>query len=223
MAVFLKQHDSETSHRYLASFPFTALRAARQLNEHAERANMTPFSQQELVAMETQCQGFAKRFGEEMYHEYGWASIPLKNPKPNFAQLERAVKLDHWRPRYRWASQHTHGGYRPPLSLLGTVETKRHIHLVGQSNSGFTDPLHMTTISLNQVTGSLLMTRPTIDNVVFVQIISDLSEEIGDIALKVEKQTYAKAQDKVKQKRKGRASASRSAGKSVKKRTVAKE
>ncbi|SPP97822.1 DUF5677 domain-containing protein [Bradyrhizobium vignae] len=51
MAVFLKQHDSETSHRYLASFPFTALRAARQLNEHAERANMTPFSQQELAAM----------------------------------------------------------------------------------------------------------------------------------------------------------------------------
>ncbi|WP_271606233.1 MULTISPECIES: DUF5677 domain-containing protein [unclassified Bradyrhizobium] len=161
MAVFLKQHDSETSHRYLASFPFTALRAARQLNEHAERANMTPFSEQELAAMRHQCEGFAQRFGEEMYHEYGWASVALKNPKPNCAQLEKAVKLDHWRPRYRWASQRTYSGYRPPLSLLGTVESKRDIHLVGQSNSGFTDPLHMTAISLNQVTGSLLMTRPT--------------------------------------------------------------
>jgi hypothetical protein len=33
----------------------------------------------------------------------------------------------------------------------------------------------MTAISLNQVAGSLLVTRPTIDNVVLVQIISDLS------------------------------------------------
>ncbi|SPP97821.1 hypothetical protein [Bradyrhizobium vignae] len=146
----------------------------------------------------------------------------LKNPKPNFAQLEKAVKLDHWRPRYRWASQHTHSGCRPPLSLLGTVESKRHIHLVGQSNSGFTDPLHMASISLNQVTGSLLMTRPTIDNVVFVQIISDLSEEIGDVAFKVEKQTYAEAQKKEERNRKARQPASRGAGKSIRKRPAAK-
>lgn len=35
---------NEISHRYLARFPFACLRAAEQLNDHAVRANMTPFT-----------------------------------------------------------------------------------------------------------------------------------------------------------------------------------
>jgi hypothetical protein len=137
MAVFLRRLDQEVSHRYLASFPFAALRAAKQLNEHAERANMEPFSEQEIKAMVARCAGFEARFGKEMHNQYGWASVALNNPQPNFTQLEKAGSLDHWRPRFQWASQHTHGGYRPPLSMLGTVESAEPIHLVGQSNSGF--------------------------------------------------------------------------------------
>lgn len=110
IAVFLNDQDQEVSHRYLASFAFVALHAANQINKHAERANMEPFSDQEIKAMVARCNGFAVRFGKEMYSEYGWASVALNNPQPNFTQLEKAVSLDHWRPRYRWASQHTHGG-----------------------------------------------------------------------------------------------------------------
>lgn len=195
-AVFLKTQNQEVSHRYLASFPFASLRAAKQLNEHAVRANMTPFTAQEVAAMTARCDAFEARFGKEMREEYGWASVALNNPKPNFAQIEKAVSLDHWRPRYRWASQHTHGGYRPALSLLGTAESMQPVHLVGQSNSGFTDPIHMTAISLNNATSSLLIIRPTVDNIIFLRIISDLSNEIGDVAVAVEKESFAKAQAK---------------------------
>lgn len=197
-AVFLQTHEQDVSHRYLASFPFAALRAARQLNEHAERANMTPFSEQEIIAMKQRCDGFEARFGKDMHNEYGWASVALSNPKPNFTQLEKAVALDHWRPRYRWASQHTHGGYRPPLALLGTAETTDQVHLVGQSNSGFTDPIQMTAISLNHVTSTLLLIRPTVDNIIFVKIVSDLADEMGTVALEVEKRTFEVAQRKKK-------------------------
>jgi hypothetical protein len=197
-AVFLKNSDQHVSHRYLASFPFAALRAAKQLNEHAERANMTPFSELELTEMKRRCDGFEARFGKEMHSEYGWAAVALRNPKPNFAQLERAVALDHWRPRYRWASQHTHGGYRPPLAMLGTAETTNKVHLVGQSNAGFTDPIHMTAISLNQVTSSLLIIRPIIDNIVFLQVVSDLVAEMGTAALEVETRTLKEARSKEK-------------------------
>lgn len=200
-AVFLKTQDQEVSHRYLASFPFASLRAAKQLNEHAVRANMTPFKAEEIKAMTAQCDAFEARFGKEMHNDYGWASVALKNPKPTFAQIEKAVSLDHWRPRYRWASQHTHGGYRPALSMLGTAESAQPIHLVGQSNSGFTDPIHMTAISLNNATSSLLTIRPTVDNIIFLQIISDLSNDIGDIALTVEKESSARAQTKSKPKK----------------------
>jgi hypothetical protein len=200
-SVFLRTQDQEVSHRYLASFPFASLRAAKQLHEHAERANMQPFSEQEITAMTKQCEAFEKRFGKEMYNEHGWASAALSNPKPNFAQLEKAVSLDHWRARYRWASQHTHGGFRPALSMLGTAESVEPVHLVGQSNSGFTDPIHMTAISLNSATSSLLTIRPTVDNVIFLQIIGDLSNDIGNVALAVEKESLAKARARPKPKK----------------------
>jgi hypothetical protein len=203
-AVFLKTQDQEVSHRYLAGFQFASLRAATQLNEHAERANMKPFTGPEIKAMEAQCDAFEARFGKEMHNEYGWASAALKNPKPNFAQLEKAVSLDHWRPRYRWASQHTHGGYRPALSMLGTAESAQPVHLVGQSNSGFTDPIHMTAISLNNATSALLTIRPTVDDIIFLQLISNLSDEIGNVASTVEKESFAKAQTKSKPKPKKR-------------------
>jgi hypothetical protein len=186
MAVFLQRHDQEVSHRYLASFPFASLHAAEQLNSHSERAGMEPFSTQDLAEMKSRCDGFEARFGKEMHHERGWASQVLNNPKPTFAQLEKTVGLDHWRPRYRWASQHTHGGYRPALASLGTSESTQEVHLVGQSNSGFTDPLHMTAISLNLVTSSLLIIRPTVDNIIFLRIISDLSDNVGAASMNVE-------------------------------------
>jgi hypothetical protein len=201
-SVFLRTQDQEVSHRYLASFPFASLRAAKQLEEHAERANMAPFSAQEITAITKQCEAFEKRFGKEMHNEYGWAFTALGNPKPNFAQLEKAVSLDHWRPRYRWASQHTHGGFRPALSMLGTAESVEPVHLVGQSNSGFTDPIHMTAISLNNATSSLLTIRPTVDNIIFLQIIDDLSNDIGNVALSVEKESLDKARARPKPKKK---------------------
>lgn len=196
IAVFVQSNDQETAHRYLASFPFASLRAAKQLNKHAERANMAPFTDQELTEMTRRCEGFEGRFGQEMHNEYGWASKVLNNQKPNFTHLEKAVQLDHWRPRYRWASQHTHGGYRPPFAMLGTTESRAPVHLVGQSNSGFTDPIHMTAISLNQVTSSLLVIRPVVDNIVFLQIIGELSDEIGSAALEVETRPLTKAPKK---------------------------
>jgi uncharacterized protein DUF5677 len=42
-AFFLSQHSEEIAARYLASFCFSRLRAAEQLNAHAERADLTPF------------------------------------------------------------------------------------------------------------------------------------------------------------------------------------
>lgn len=49
--------------------------------------------------MTARCDALEGRFGKEMHNEYGWASVALKNPKPNFAQIQKAASLDHWRPR----------------------------------------------------------------------------------------------------------------------------
>jgi hypothetical protein len=186
-AAFIQRNEQEIANRYLASFPFAAYRAAVLGNEHAERAGLDPFTDDELAQMRAQCEALEQRFGTEMRHDYGWAAPALNIQKPIFAQIEEAVELKHWRPRFRWASQHTHSPYRPPHALLGTADVTLPLHLVGQSNSGFTDPLHMTAISLNQATSSLLITRPDIDTIVFLRVIHDLAEEVGKAALAVDR------------------------------------
>jgi hypothetical protein len=90
--------------------------------------------------------------------------------------------------------------------MLGTAESAEPVHLVGQSNSGFTDPIHMTAISLNQATSSLLTIRPTVDNIIFLQIVSDLSNGIGHVALAVEEESLAKAPAKPEPKKRARSS-----------------
>ncbi|MGY3033795.1 hypothetical protein ACVIIV_002965 [Bradyrhizobium sp. USDA 4354] len=118
--------------------------------------------------MTARCDALEGLFGKEMHNEYGWASVALKNPKP---------------------------------------ESVQPVHLVGQRNSGFTDPIHMMAILLNIATSSLLSIRPTVDNVIFLKIISDLSNDIGSVALTVEKASFAKAQAKPKPKKRARPAA----------------
>lgn len=198
IALFIRAHDGELSHRYLASFHFNALRAAKQLNEFATRANLKPYSTKEMAEFGRRCEALECRFGKEMRNEYGWAATVLNNPKPTFSDIEKAVKLDHWRPRYKWASQHTHGGHRPTGTLLGTTESSNPVFLVGQSNSGFTDPIHMSAISLTQLTHALLSLNPNMDQCVVMKILADLSEAIGPLALSLERRTLARARERKK-------------------------
>src|SRR5205085_12108843 len=62
-AVFLRKHDQATAHRYLASFPFAAYRAATQLEKFADRAKMQRVSAQEMGVRRGQCEAFARRCG----------------------------------------------------------------------------------------------------------------------------------------------------------------
>ena len=58
--------------------------------------------------------------------------------------------------------------------------------LVGRSNSGFTDPLHMAAISLMQITTTVLLRNPNIDRLVYSRILISLSDSVGQLALECE-------------------------------------
>jgi hypothetical protein len=190
---FLQKNKQEISHRYLASRFFASYRAAKDAKQHAERANLEPFSDAEMEEMKKYCDHFAALFGKEMSNDYGWASPVFNgNPKPNFRMIEEAVKLDHWRPRYRWASQHVHSPHRPTHALLGMAEARQQVFLVGQSNSGMVDPIQMTAISLSIATSNLLVMKPTFDHIIAMNILDQWSREIGPLALDIERKTARK-------------------------------
>jgi hypothetical protein len=191
-STLIREAGAEVAERYLASFDFAALKAAKQLNEYAERANLRPFPPDDLAEMEARCLAQVARLGEHLSHEYGWAARWLNVERPNLLHLEKATGLDHWRPRFRWASQSIHGAYRPPESTLANAESTEVCHAIGPSNSGMVDPLQMAAISLTTVATNFLGTWPNADRLVAILILNGISGSIGDIAMKEEAESLAR-------------------------------
>lgn len=192
-ASFLASQGQEIAHRYLESAAFLNLKAARSFNIYAKRMGDSPFSDEEMAVLEARCKSLKDKFGWEIKKEYDWASPALSKEHPTFADVERSVSLDHWRPRYRWASQHTHAGYRSPLSTLGAAEALESMHVVGQSNSGFVDPLQMTALSLSNVTAAIIGLENSVENSVYLSVFYRIAEEVGGVALKAQDVSLRKA------------------------------
>ena len=91
------------------------------------------------------------------------------------------MKFEHMRPYYKGASQNIHSGSKGTRKRLGLNEATEDILLVGQSNSGMTDPAHSTAISLSQITCTILTLHPTIYHIVLMKIIRDFQAQVREI------------------------------------------
>lgn len=200
VAMFVKEHGQLIAERYLASAEFTRYKSAVQLNEYADRANLSKFSPQEMEDFEQQRDSLEAKYGREMRNPYGWARPAFTSladkKKLNFLDIEKDTALDHWRPRYKWASQHTHAGNRDLGSLLAQAESSEQIILVGESNSGFVDPLQMTALHISSLTTILLLLRPNLDTTIMAKSITLLAQEVADVAIATEQSTLEKVQAK---------------------------
>jgi hypothetical protein len=183
-AVFLRQHDQKTAKRYVLAERVQDYAAMCQYQQYAERAGMEPFSEAEVTTAREMREAIIEKHGSPLKNEYGWAYSALPNIKPSFRDLEKSVGLDHWRPRFKWASQHTHSNFSAARKLLGMVEAKKTVLLIGPSNSGLTDPAAQTALSLVHATVSLLSIESTLDHAILMQVLTKLAQEVGEEFLK---------------------------------------
>jgi Family of unknown function (DUF5677) len=188
--MYLVKHGEDAAKAYLLSFHFAARRAALQLNEHFERGNFVKFSANELEEFNTRCEMASKALGRTVANgkDGEWPAIYKHK---NFAEIEKDVGMEHWRPRYKWASIQNHANHRPNDKLLGLVESQENFHLVGPSNSGFVDPFQMTAISLAQATTTYLLHSANADRIVHTAVLLRLAEEMSTIASNVEASSKA--------------------------------
>jgi Family of unknown function (DUF5677) len=194
-AMFIARHGEEVARAYLLNRAFTTRRAANQYNEHAERAGLEPFDKGTLDAIEGAANEAEKSLGRRLKSDWDWAAKAFPSGKRlSFIDLERDVELDHWRPRYKWASQHIHSGTVNPGGLLGMSEAEGKVLLVGPSNSGMIDPIHMTAISLMQITVNFMFyPEQDFDRIVFARVLEALVDEIGEVALATQDETLKSA------------------------------
>lgn len=195
-ATFIAKYGETTAEKFIASFAFASKKAMLQMNEYAERAGMQEYSIQELEAAKNQCGKLEALLGKGLGDEYGWAREALGfdlKKRVVFFDIEKVVALDHWRPRYRWASQNVHSSFTPPRSSLGMAEAKEEVHLTGPSNSGMVDPLHMIAITLTIVTTAFFSKWPNIDRIVLLRVLSRMAAEVGPVAIGVEAESSRRA------------------------------
>lgn len=188
-AMYIAKHGEAAALPYLLSFHFSARRAAHQMNEYSERAGIERFSEEDLKEFDERCAGAEEILGRKIDKDkYGeWPAITLTHK--TFADIEKDVDMDHWRPRYKWASTHTHAHHRPLDKLLGMAEANAEAHLVGASNSGFVDPLQMTAITLAQITKTYLYHGVNVDRIVHTNIMLTLADQMSLIAIENERVT----------------------------------
>ncbi|WP_027180104.1 DUF5677 domain-containing protein [Maridesulfovibrio bastinii] len=190
--LFIDKHGAECSRRY---YDYDVVESCQAANCHEivkGRINEAGFSADEIEALKKYRADLLDTHGQDFSKPYGWATpfFPLdrnKNPqKVVFGMIEKAVKLDHFRPYYKWASQNVHPMSKSMHKNWGRHEVKGDVIQVGPSNSGMTVPGHSTALSLIQATSVILQPIKSFTRACHVKALILLADEIGSAFLDVE-------------------------------------
>lgn len=170
---------------------YGVVKNAEGINEHHRTANqigVETFSQEEIDFANAQKQEITE--GNPSWH---WARKYAGVSK--LEKLREHVGLDKWSHNYKLASRNVHSDYFEMYCLYAMSEAKSDMLLVGQSNSGLTEPAHFTAISLAQIT-SIFLTAYIEDeskelnyrdSLLFMKVIDNYVKEVGEAFLNVEK------------------------------------
>ncbi|WP_447878781.1 DUF5677 domain-containing protein [Serratia fonticola] len=185
-AMFIAKHGKECAERFYHHEVVDSYNGMVEHKKYEHRLQEKGPTVEEIAEYKVQLDLLIKKYGKKYADNYGWASYTFPNHnKVGFGAIEKDVHLEHMCPYYKWASQNIHTGSKAMKNRLGLCETDEGVLLVGQSNSGMTDPAHATAISLMQITTVLLLLKPTIDHVVISKIIQDYSDKVGNTFLKI--------------------------------------
>ena len=186
VASFIQEQGQELAERYLLHETIQQYKLADQLQKYFCRLRHEPPSEENFEQLKIQGEELIAQFGEPFKEDYGWASSAIGTNRPTISDIEQQVRLDHMRPYYRMASDNVHPNSHGTYFRLGLHSSQeRGILLAGPSNFGLADPGHSTAISLMQLTTTLLATKPLLDCVVTMRVLSELTDEVGEAFLKV--------------------------------------
>lgn len=175
--LFISKHGQEMAERYLLHEIVESYKAMIECQKYYKELSPGSFQDVELQTLETLKDELVKRFGKKFLGQYGWASNVI-NGNPKFNDIERDIGLEYLRPYYRMASHNVHANPKGIKFRLGLSDEQERILLAGPSNFGLEDPVRGATLSLFQITSSLLTHKPNLDSLVIVEILSKYEKEI---------------------------------------------
>jgi Family of unknown function (DUF5677) len=179
-AMFLMEHPGDTARRYLDHAAVERLRSAEKYQEHCHTLRYEPFTKEELAELQREADAVIQKYGKSFRKDYGWAANALANKEPTFAQVEAALRMEHWRPFYKMACQSVHAGSQALHFCLSHPTGADPMLIAGATNAGLADPGHTAAISLTMASVALFTFRPNLDSLIVCKCMQQLCDDIGD-------------------------------------------
>lgn len=185
---FLRENNDDVSTRYLEHDFMKKFKEAKNYQMYYKKLGHPPITKKEFNRNKKVHDKLLQKYGSEFEYRNGFEWIPKSIlPNRNFRSLQEHVKLDKFHPFYSWSSDSVHGGSKG-LHRLGLIDDSQNkVLAAGPTNYGFTDPIDSTVISLSHVTSNLLLLEPDFEDILMMQVIQKYVKEIGQKALKVQK------------------------------------
>jgi hypothetical protein len=182
VALLITEGGDALATRYKAHYAVEANKTAKRYHRFHERLGHAPLSDEELARVAQRSAEAVEAYGPDFAEDNGWASERLRKKRPSVADILEAASIDHLAPYYKWASHNVHAGPNGVFWRLGLIGEDE-ILLAGPSNAGFADPAHAASLSLLQISSTMMMLHPAFDNVVMIHVLRDLADKIGDTLL----------------------------------------
>jgi hypothetical protein len=190
-AMFISQHRGDTGKRFLEHGAVERYRAAQQYQQHCKALGQEPLSGADLDLVTREYKEVIARYGAEFRGDYGWAAHALGLTSPRFVDIESDLDMSRWRPYYKMACHSVHAGAQGLFFSLGTVEPEGSTLLAGASNAGLADPGNSTAISLVMLSAAVLATKPNMDGVTALSMMTELCGDIGKAFFEAHEQLVA--------------------------------
>lgn len=165
VAALVEEGDEDLAKRYMDHDAIEQKNSAVDFDQNHEALGYAAIDARTRRYIDAKYDEVVERYGREFRGQYGWASGYLGKARPTFKDIQAAVGRSTMNSYYKLASQNVHAGTRAAFFRLTTMG-RDNVVLAGRSNAGLLEPGQSTGYTLTQITGSLLGTPSTLDQIV---------------------------------------------------------
>jgi hypothetical protein len=204
VALFIRQYGRDTAEHYLLHDRATQWRVAKEQNTHAAALGMLPHTEAEMDQLKATRDTLVQKFDQPCYYlDYGWALTAMGRscsaaahalPKAHqhrvtFAEIEKKVDFEQYRPYVRLASRAIHADPGALYWDIGLGEAAREMMFYGPTNDGFSDPTSLTAQFIGLMTICILLIRnQTLDRLMKASGIMKLGDPLSAALIAAEQE-----------------------------------
>lgn len=189
IAMFIKDHGQKIAEKYLHYETVENYNEALEYQKNYYKLGYEPLSNEELNIIRKRKNEIAIKYGNDFLKNYGWTADILPKGKRNFKSIEDEVNMGHMYSWYKLACNNIHSGPKSMRFRLGLFKAgPESLILAGPTNYGLADPGQSCAISLNQVTTTLLLSKPNYDRMLVSASLKLYVDEICSSFVRIQKQ-----------------------------------